>query len=124
EAWDMGAILRFTIVMGLVSLLFDALTFAVLLKGFEAEAPLFQTGWVHRIHCHADSGHLPDPLATAAVASRPSTQDPDCDVTRGSRRRSLSGAWALEQRARVCSATRTVDGGARRHHAGVSVCGS
>jgi len=45
EIWDMRAILRFTIVMGIVSSLFDALTFGVLLKVFEADAPLFQTGW-------------------------------------------------------------------------------
>jgi Mg2+-importing ATPase len=45
EAWDMRGILRFTVIMGTVSSLFDALTFVVLLKVFEADAPLFQTGW-------------------------------------------------------------------------------
>jgi P-type Mg2+ transporter len=45
ETWDMRAILRFTVIMGIVSSLFDALTFAILLKAFEAQAPLFQTGW-------------------------------------------------------------------------------
>jgi len=45
EIWDMRAILRFTIVMGIVSSLFDALTFGILLKVFESDAPLFQTGW-------------------------------------------------------------------------------
>jgi P-type Mg2+ transporter len=45
DTWNMRAILRFTIIMGLVSSLFDALTFAVLLKVFEADASLFQTGW-------------------------------------------------------------------------------
>jgi Mg2+-importing ATPase len=45
ENWNMRAILRFTIVMGIVSSLFDALTFAVLLKVFDADASLFQTGW-------------------------------------------------------------------------------
>ena len=45
EAWDMASILRFTIVMGMVSSLFDAITFAILLKLFEADAPMFQTGW-------------------------------------------------------------------------------
>jgi Mg2+-importing ATPase len=41
----MRGILRFTIVMGTVSSLFDAVTFAVLLKVFGADASLFQTGW-------------------------------------------------------------------------------
>jgi P-type Mg2+ transporter len=37
--------LRFTIVMGMVSSLFDAATFLVLLKGFGTDAAQFQTGW-------------------------------------------------------------------------------
>jgi Mg2+-importing ATPase len=45
HAWDMAAILRFTIVMGVVSSLFDAATFLILLKGFGAGAAQFQTGW-------------------------------------------------------------------------------
>lgn len=45
ENWDMTSILRFTIIMGAVSSLFDVVTFAVLLKVFEADAGLFQTGW-------------------------------------------------------------------------------
>lgn len=45
ETWNMANILRFTIVMGMVSSLFDVVTFAVLLKLFEAGAALFQTGW-------------------------------------------------------------------------------
>ncbi|MCP3476640.1 HAD-IC family P-type ATPase [Bradyrhizobium sp. CCGUVB1N3] len=45
EAWNMANILRFTIIMGMVSSLFDVVTFAVLLKLFEADAALFQTGW-------------------------------------------------------------------------------
>jgi Mg2+-importing ATPase len=45
QAWDMRGILRFTILMGAVSSLFDAVTFVVLLKVFHADATLFQTGW-------------------------------------------------------------------------------
>jgi Mg2+-importing ATPase len=45
HAWDIAAILRFTIVMGLVSSLFDAATFLILLKGFGTDATQFQTGW-------------------------------------------------------------------------------
>ncbi|WP_347339016.1 magnesium-translocating P-type ATPase [Bradyrhizobium daqingense] len=45
EAWNMARILRFTIIMGIVSSLFDVITFAVLLKLFEANAAQFQTGW-------------------------------------------------------------------------------
>jgi Mg2+-importing ATPase len=41
----MRNILRFTVIMGTVSSLFDVVTFVVLLKLFEATAPLFQTGW-------------------------------------------------------------------------------
>lgn len=43
--WDMAAILRFTIVMGVVSSLFDAATFFILWKGFGAGPAEFQTGW-------------------------------------------------------------------------------
>ena len=43
--WYMAAILRFTIVMGVVSSLFDAATFLILLKGFGPDAAQFQTGW-------------------------------------------------------------------------------
>lgn len=45
QAWDMPTILRFTILMGTISSLFDAITFLVLLKVFHADAALFQTGW-------------------------------------------------------------------------------
>lgn len=45
HGWDMAAILRFTLVMGAISSLFDAATFAVLLKFFDTDASLFQTGW-------------------------------------------------------------------------------
>ena len=45
HAWDMAAILRFTVVMGMVSSLFDAATFLILLKGFDTDAAQFQTGW-------------------------------------------------------------------------------
>jgi Mg2+-importing ATPase len=45
QAWDMRGILRFTILMGAVSSVFDAVTFLVLLKVFHADAMLFQTGW-------------------------------------------------------------------------------
>jgi Mg2+-importing ATPase len=45
QSWSMHDILRFTLIMGLISSLFDAGTFAVLLKVFEADAATFQTGW-------------------------------------------------------------------------------
>jgi P-type Mg2+ transporter len=45
RGWDMASILRFTIIMGAVSSLFDAITFVVLLKVFHANETLFQTGW-------------------------------------------------------------------------------
>ena len=43
--WDMASLLRFTVVMGATSSLFDAATFLTLLKLFDADAALFQTGW-------------------------------------------------------------------------------
>lgn len=43
--WDMAAILRFTLVMGAISSIFDAATFMLLLKVFDTDAVLFQTGW-------------------------------------------------------------------------------
>jgi Mg2+-importing ATPase len=45
HTWDMAGILRFTIVMGIVSSVFDAATFLILLKGFGTDAAQFQTGW-------------------------------------------------------------------------------
>jgi Mg2+-importing ATPase len=45
HSWDIKGILRFTVVMGAVSSLFDAATFTVLLKIFHADAPTFQTAW-------------------------------------------------------------------------------
>lgn len=43
--WDMGAVLRFTLVMGPLSSLFDAATFAVLLGVFDAGVETFRTAW-------------------------------------------------------------------------------
>jgi Mg2+-importing ATPase len=45
DTWNMANILRFTIIMGVVSSMFDIVTFAVLSEVFDANAPLFQTGW-------------------------------------------------------------------------------
>lgn len=45
ERWDMRMIGRFMVTFGLLSSLFDILTFAVLLGFFHAAAPLFRTGW-------------------------------------------------------------------------------
>ena len=43
--WDIRFIGRFMLELGLVSSLFDVITFGVLLWGFDAAAPLFRTGW-------------------------------------------------------------------------------
>ncbi|WP_296517783.1 magnesium-translocating P-type ATPase [Rhodopseudomonas sp.] len=45
HTWDIKSILRFTIVMGAVSSLFDIATFTILLKVFNADAATFQTAW-------------------------------------------------------------------------------
>jgi P-type Mg2+ transporter len=43
--WDIKFIQRFMIIFGLLSCLFDYLTFAVLLFGMHADEKVFQTGW-------------------------------------------------------------------------------
>ena len=43
--WDIGFIRRFMIRFGPLSSLFDFATFAVMLWGFHADAPLFRSGW-------------------------------------------------------------------------------
>jgi Mg2+-importing ATPase len=45
RSWDLGEVLRFTLVMGSLSSLFDLITFTVLLKVFHAEADSFRTAW-------------------------------------------------------------------------------
>jgi len=45
QAWDMAGILRFTIVMGLLSSIFDLATFAILIKLFDAAPAEFRTAW-------------------------------------------------------------------------------
>jgi Mg2+-importing ATPase len=45
QRWDVGYIQRFMIVFGLISSVFDMITFAVLLKFFQADEATFQTGW-------------------------------------------------------------------------------
>lgn len=45
HGWDMKEIVRFTLVMGPLSSVFDIATFLILLYGFEAAAPEFRTAW-------------------------------------------------------------------------------
>ncbi len=45
RAWDMRQILRFTLVMGALSSVFDAATFAILRLVFDAGPDLFRTAW-------------------------------------------------------------------------------
>ena len=51
HAMDMGLIQRFMFNIGPVSSLFDFITFAVLLKVFDAQEALFQTGWFVESMC-------------------------------------------------------------------------
>ncbi len=44
-AWDMGSVLRFTLIMGPLSSLFDIATFALLYAGFGASVEVFRTAW-------------------------------------------------------------------------------
>ena len=45
QRWDVDALRRFMVVFGLVSTLFDLLTFVVMLRLFDAHEPSFQTAW-------------------------------------------------------------------------------
>jgi Mg2+-importing ATPase len=45
RAWDMAGILRFTLIMGALSSLFDMATFAALRLAFEAGPELFRSAW-------------------------------------------------------------------------------
>jgi Mg2+-importing ATPase len=45
QAWDMGSVLRFTLVMGPLSSLFDVATFVLLRIGFGAGVEVFRTAW-------------------------------------------------------------------------------
>ena len=58
RAWDLGEILRFTLVMGGVSSAFDLLTFTVLLTVFHADPDSFRTAWFIEIDNDPDPCHL------------------------------------------------------------------
>lgn len=45
QRWQIGDVRRFMLIFGLLSSLFDVLTFLVLLKVFEADEATFQTAW-------------------------------------------------------------------------------
>jgi len=45
QRWSIANIRRFMIVFGLISSIFDILTFVILLQFFHAEQPVFQTSW-------------------------------------------------------------------------------
>lgn len=45
KSWDMNAVLRFTLIMGLLSSVFDAATFALLRIGFNVDVAEFRTAW-------------------------------------------------------------------------------
>ncbi|HET6387927.1 magnesium-translocating P-type ATPase [Hyphomicrobium sp.] len=45
KTWDMNAVLRFTLIMGLLSSVFDVATFALLRIGFNVNVSEFRTAW-------------------------------------------------------------------------------
>jgi Mg2+-importing ATPase len=45
RSWDLGEILRFTLIMGSLSSVFDLITFTALLKVFQADPDTFRTAW-------------------------------------------------------------------------------
>src|SRR6266536_1766149 len=62
RAWNLRSIRTFMIVFGLISSVFDILTFLTLRLGFNASATLFRSGWFidrHRVRRHARPAHQP-----------------------------------------------------------------
>jgi P-type Mg2+ transporter len=45
QRWQMSEVRRFMVVFGLVSTVFDLMTFAILMRVFDADEPLFQSTW-------------------------------------------------------------------------------
>lgn len=79
RGWDMRSILRFTVVMGSVSSLFDAATFAILLEVFGADSATFQTAW------------FVESIATQILVIFLRAADGAAGVVSGGDRRELSG---------------------------------
>ena len=88
RVWDMPAILRFTLVMGGLSSLFDFATFAVLFYGFNAGADLFPHGVVRRINGDPNSRHLHSHPNVGASLGEPPQSAARRDLARDS-------AWRL-----------------------------
>ena len=69
--WDIGLIRRFMAFFGPISSAYDFLTFAVMLRVFDAGPELFRSGWFVESLDHADAGHLRDPHPPRAVLQEP-----------------------------------------------------
>ncbi len=101
QRWDVAEIKRFMIVFGLISTVFDLLTFLVLLHVFDASESIFQTGWfvvslLDRARGAAGAAH-----ARAGVAQRARTPSPVDDRRRRARRHSAPVRRAARPRLRL-----------------------
>ena len=67
QAWDMAALRRFTLLMGLLSTAFDLLTFWMLIRGFHADPATFRTAWFMESMATQNSRHLHHPHARSAL---------------------------------------------------------
>ena len=123
QAWDMRGILRFTIIMGAVSSLFDATTFLVLLKVLRHRCGTVPDRLVPRIDRDADPGDLPDPFATPSLACEPATPNSCRNVDRRCRCRRCTRPWTLALAVWFQRATDVAAGDDWRDHTGVSLDG-
>ena len=58
QAWDMSSILRFTLVMGTLSSVFDLAMFWMLVRIFEVSPDMFRTAWFVEFDRNPDPGDL------------------------------------------------------------------
>ena len=108
HAWDMASVLRFTLVMGPLSSLFDIAIFAILLLGFGADPATFRTAWFVEIDHDADSGDLHHSDRTARI-DQPAASVSDCHVARCACGRMGFHADSPGSRNRLCSLVLAAD---------------
>ena len=106
QAWDMGGLLRFTLIMGALSSVFDLATFAILIRVFDASPELFQTAWF--VESTATQILVIFIIRTRAVLDKPGQPAARDQLARSARGRVAAVADAIRPLVRVCPARRTV----------------
>ncbi len=114
RTWDMKSFLRFTIVMGALSSIFDMATFAVLLLVFHADAELFRTAWFVEFDGDANPGHFHHPHARPCL-DQPGPSGSRRHVACSARGRARSAAVAAGRGVPLCRSP-VGDAGNRRRH--------